>query len=316
MAVVSAIIALAEAVGLRVVAEGVENLRQLRELERLGCGFGQGYLWSRAVPGDDFIDLVEGGSVAAGGAPGEHGEGRSRLDPDDSLQIAFRSFAHEARNPLSIVLGWAEILRSDAHGEEEVIEVGDHIRRAGERIERLLANLDDIVALEEGRLRLDARPVDLRVLVAELLADMTASVDGPLVFDQTDLTPAVVHADAGRIEQVVVNLVSNAAKFSPARSPVEVVVGLHGTWADVSVLDQGPGIDAAEVALAFRKFGRLDRAVTGTGMGLYLARGIARAHGGEVGYRARSPEGGSIFTLRLPTSSPPRLAGGTPVVEE
>jgi two-component system sensor histidine kinase KdpD len=100
-------------------------------------------------------------------------------------------------------------------------------------------------------------------------------------------------------------LISNAAKFSPPGAPIEVVIGCHGTWADVSVLDQGPGIAEADVALAFRKYGRLGSSHRGLGIGLYLARGITRAHGGEVCYRRRAEPTGSIFNLRLPRGGGP-----------
>lgn len=75
------------------------------------------------------------------------------------------------------------------------------------------------------------------------------------------------------------------------------------------VLDEGPGIAEADVALAFRKYGRIDRGGGGSGMGLYIARGIARAHGGEITYQRREHQPGASFTLRLPTGArtPPPL---------
>lgn len=310
VAIVSAIVAMANAVGLQVVAEGVENLRQLGELERLGCGFGQGYLWSRAVPGDELLALVEQGHEAAAPASTDEVTGAGPAG-GDGLDLAFRAFVHEVRNPLSIVTGWAALLEGDDPDPAEAAEAGAHIRRAGERIDRLLVSLDDVVSLEEGRLRLDAGPVDLRELVGDLLDGMAPRLRSPVLFDRSASPSAVVHADAARVEQVVTNLVSNAVKFSPADAPVEVVLGLHGSWADVSVLDRGPGIAEQDVALVFRKFGRVDRTAVGTGMGLYLARGIARAHGGEVCYRRRGPDGGAIFNLRLPCSGSSSAPPGT-----
>jgi diguanylate cyclase (GGDEF)-like protein/PAS domain S-box-containing protein len=314
VAVVAAIVAMADAVGLHVIAEGVENLRQLSELERLGCGFGQGYLWSRAVPGDELLELVEG---RARSAPADDPAAPDDAGPDPAVEdrgveLSLRTFAHEVRNPLSVVTGLASLLEGDEHTTMGPIETGRHIRRAGERIERLLGTLDDIVAIDEGRLRLDARPLDLRALVADLVADLQHPSDVTIELHRTAGGPIWVHADPGRVGQVLANLFANAAKFSPPGGAIEAIVAERGTWADVSILDRGPGIADADVALAFRKFGRLDRTVEGTGMGLYLARGIARAHGGEVCYRRRSPAGGSIFNLRLPTTVRFPGSGGGP----
>jgi EAL domain-containing protein (putative c-di-GMP-specific phosphodiesterase class I) len=308
VAIVSAIIAMADAVGLDVVAEGVENIRQLSELERLGCGFGQGYLWSRAVPGDEFLVLLER-ARAGGAAPRAPVEPATRRAAaaglDDSLQAVFRTFAHEVRTPLTVMTGWAALLDDADLRPAQRTEASRAIRRAGARIDRLVGSLDDVLALEDGHLELDARPVELRQVVTQLLDDFRPRLSHPIVFDRYDASPVKVHVDVARIEQVLTNLISNAAKFSPPGAPIEVVIGCHGTWADVSVLDQGPGIAEADVALAFRKYGRLGSSHRGLGIGLYLARGITRAHGGEVCYRRRAEPTGSIFNLRLPRGGGP-----------
>lgn len=312
VAVVSAIAAMADALGLSVVAEGVENLRQLGELERLGCGYGQGYLWSRAVPGDELMELLDAAESETELVVSQPGRGRTlALADEEGVDVALRAFAHEVRNPLSVVTGWAAMLETDDPRSVDAPAAGGHIRRAGERIERLLVDLDDIVALEEGRVVLRASAVELWQLVGDLIEDLGPRLGVSVALDRSGASPVNVHVDVARIEQVIVNLVSNAAKFSPPAGEIEVLVGRHDGWAEVTVLDEGPGIPEADIALAFRKYGRLDRRQPGSGMGLYLARGIARAHGGEVIYQRRSAAGGARFDLRLPAEG---AASGLPVL--
>ena len=110
----------------------------------------------------------------------------------------------------------------------------------------------------------------------------------------------MVHGDEARLEQVLVNLVSNALKFSPPDSPVTVTVAADDDEVSVAVHDLGPGVADVHVGTIFRKWGRADHGMPGTGLGLYLSRGIARAHGGDVRYRRLPGDGGTVFTLSLP----------------
>jgi signal transduction histidine kinase len=107
-----------------------------------------------------------------------------------------------------------------------------------------------------------------------------------------------VLVDAARLQQVLTNLITNAAKFSPPGEPISVQVVPVGIDVELHVVDRGPGVPADRLADVFRKFSRLDRTKKGTGLGLYLARGIARAHGGELSCR-RAPTGGADFVLTL-----------------
>jgi signal transduction histidine kinase len=102
----------------------------------------------------------------------------------------------------------------------------------------------------------------------------------------------------------VINLVQNAAKFSPPTAPVAIAVGVSAEAVIVTVADQGTGVPVADRERLFGKFIRLRPDAPGTGLGLYISRGIARAHGGDIVLEASSPAG-SRFVLTLPIGSPP-----------
>jgi two-component system OmpR family sensor kinase len=112
-----------------------------------------------------------------------------------------------------------------------------------------------------------------------------------------------VRGDGERLRQVVGNLIENAVKYSPTGGTVEVRVGAVDGTHTVSVSDEGPGIAAADQELIFEKFGRVagEDAKPGTGLGLYIARSIAEAHGGTLDV-ASAPGQGATFTLRLPNA--------------
>jgi signal transduction histidine kinase len=114
----------------------------------------------------------------------------------------------------------------------------------------------------------------------------------------------MIQADPQRVEQAIVNLLTNAIKYGEGK-PVDVVVSAQGAFATVSVIDRGPGIAAADQELIFHRYERLksgEARVPGLGLGLYIARRIAEAHGGDLTL-ASAPGEGAKFTLRLPRLS-------------
>ncbi len=298
-AVIGAIVGVAGALGLRVVAEGVEREEQRRALVELGCDHGQGWLWSQAVEDGGFLGRVaELDAVAAARDDASSEAGVDEVDlPDGDVDTVVGILAHEVRSPLTVLEGYA----SELDGDPAVAgSVGPAIRRAVARIEAVVDRLDDLRALDAGRLRLDAEVLDLDAVVQEVIDDVSGALDVPLRVEALHVGAAMVVADRVRVGQVIENLVRNAARYTPAGHGILLIVSRRGRWVEVAVHDDGPGIPPDRVGLAFRKYGRPDPRTSGTGIGLYLARGIARAHGGDVAYRRRSHRPGSVFTLRLP----------------
>jgi two-component system phosphate regulon sensor histidine kinase PhoR len=215
------------------------------------------------------------------------------------------SVSHELRTPLTSILGFATTLlarRPDADQQRHFIEI---IRDEADRLRALIDALLDLRRLSEPSAQPSAEFVDLAELLQEqtdLFAERAAGHE--LVLDLA-AQPLVVRGERDRLEQVVVNLISNAIKYSPAGGRVTV----RGTRLDgavgVNVTDPGLGIPAAQQEQIFTKFFRVDsperRTIGGTGLGLALAREIVEAHGGAIGFE--SAEGrGSTFHFRLPAA--------------
>ncbi len=306
-AVVRAVIGLARALGLSVVAEGVETVEQLDALRELGCAAGQGYLWSRPRPADAISAtlasaLEPAGLVASLPAGGCDGDPAAAAPVPEQDVLAL--LVHELRTPLTVIGGFAETL-SDVQidGDAALLEVGlQTICRQVKNIDAMFKTLIDSEAIGSGTLHLDRERVDVDELVAGVVADLSAVTSGrDLSFERRGPTAVRVDLDVGRIREVLANLVGNAAKYSPPGAPIEVVLDVERSEVAIHVVDHGPGVPPERVGDVFRKFARLNRDVKGTGLGLYVARGIARSHGGELECRP-APGGGADFVLRIPRS--------------
>lgn len=236
----------------------------------------------------------------------------SRPLPEPTASLEREPVASAEREPIASIEPTANPEREPTARSEPtaspdpgLVAALDGIVRQVARLERMVATLGDAKAVDQGTLSLDRALVDVGDLVARVAGDLAGELgDHPLVVGVSGAAP--VMADAHRITQVLVNLVSNAAKFAPDATPIEIVVTHDDRWAHVKVIDRGPGIPDDLVPDAFRRFASLDRRRRGTGLGLYLARGVARAHGGELRYR-RALTGGAEMELTLPLASPPAL---------
>jgi signal transduction histidine kinase len=216
--------------------------------------------------------------------------------------------SHELRTPLNAIRGYAELLALGVYGG-----VTDAQRDALARIthsERhllgLITEILDFARLETGRARYNLADVPLGEVLAEAHALVDPQLRGKgLAFarDGCACEGVVVRADAGKARQIVLNLLSNALKFTAAGGRVELRCRAEPTMAVVEVVDSGAGIPAAELERVFEPFVQLARgrtnAVTGSGLGLAISRELARGMGGDL--TAESTVGaGSLFRLTLP----------------
>ncbi|MEP6955445.1 MAG: HAMP domain-containing sensor histidine kinase, partial [Chthoniobacterales bacterium] len=179
------------------------------------------------------------------------------------------------------------------------------IMAEAERLTRLINNVLDFARMERRQKRYDLRPLDLHALVARTWEGLELHLreHGFSTSWQAAPPPYPVLAEDDALAQVIVNLLSNAEKYSVERKEVELHTYLDGGSVFVSVLDRGSGVPVGEEAKIFEAFYRahdsLASGIQGSGLGLTLAQRIAQEHGGEITYQAR-PGGGSNFTLRLP----------------
>lgn len=209
--------------------------------------------------------------------------------------------SHELRSPLTSVKGYTSLLLSrwGRLSDEQKKAMLEQVNHDADRVTRLVNELLDISRLETGHLQLRAQLVDLPAVAASVVAKVTLAhpdLDCSVEFEQGF---PLVRADPDKIEQVLTNLVENAAKYG-SLTGMRVV----GTMADgavsVVVVDQGPGIPADDLPHLFTKFYRREQGrPSGSGLGLWISRGLVEAHGGEL--TAESADGrGSAFRFSLP----------------
>jgi len=225
----------------------------------------------------------------------------------ERLQDEFVSLvSQELKNPLTAILGFTQLL-----GRPEILEDPMKRRstlRALEARGRQMSSLVDDLLLasrvQEGELVLEREPVDLAGLVTRAVGRFEQMQTGRRFVVDVDTRMPAADVDARRVEQALNNLLSNALKYSPDGDAVRIGVLRDGDYAAVSVSDSGPGVPAGAGERVFDRFFTAPVEGTpaqGAGLGLYLVRMIAEAHGGTVEI-ASEPGHGSTFTLRLPLS--------------
>lgn len=217
------------------------------------------------------------------------------------------SVSHELRTPLATIIGSATgLIESDAmFSPEDRRELLITIRDGAMRMNRLVTNLLGMVKLESGMLALRRDWVDAEDMIGVVLSQVKGFV-GERRIDVRIQDPAPYFpGDEVLLEQVLVNIVSNAIKYSPDGSEIIIAVRQSGSWVRISVADNGVGIGEADRERIFDKFyrGSGSNGTTGTGLGLAICKGIVEAHGGTIAAAAR-PERGAVVTVALPAGDP------------
>ncbi len=266
-----------------------------------------------------FAGLVAGG-IAAGLAgvrayEAERRRAESLAELDRAKTEFFSNVSHEFRTPLTLISAPTEDALSDdlhplAQPQRERLEL---IQRNTRRLRRLVNDMLDFARIEGGRMPAETVPTDLVALTREVALSFAPAIERAGLAFRLDLQPLTgeVHVDPGIWEKIVLNLLSNALKFTLAGA-VRLVLRGDGREAVLSVTDTGVGIDAEHLPHLFERFYRAPRPAArsheGTGIGLALVAELARLHGGDV--RAESVEGqGSTFTVRIPYGQPSAAPG-------
>ena len=217
--------------------------------------------------------------------------------------------SHELKTPLTAIKGSAAMAIGSPRplGTDEVRELFGIIDEQADRLRDLIDNLLDMTRIEAGTFAVVTQPTDLREIVQRAVREFAvAQPDREVRAHVPDGLP-LVSADGGRLGQVVGNLLSNAAKFSPANAAIEVRLTADDERVTVSVRDEGRGISSDEALRLFQKFSQLpDEAgsnVTGHGLGLAICRGIVEAHGGRIWVESDGHERGSTFSFTVPVAA-------------
>lgn len=218
--------------------------------------------------------------------------------------------SHDLRTPLATITGAVTTLRdtSATLSPPQRADLEDVIQEEAERLERLVANLLEMTRLETGGVVLRREWVPLDEVVSAALSRLEARLADRTVTVALTGAPPLVSVDPMLLEQVFLNLVENAAKYSPPSTPIDIAATHGAQTLEITVADRGPGIPEADAARVFEKFFRgAHVGIGGVGLGLPICRAVMQAHDGSIRVEAR-PAGGAIFRLTLP------LLGASPEV--
>ncbi|MEE8046579.1 MAG: HAMP domain-containing sensor histidine kinase, partial [Dehalococcoidia bacterium] len=219
--------------------------------------------------------------------------------------------SHELKTPLTSIIAFTDILAKNQGGEKKDrnLDQLDIVKKSGQHLLTLINDLLDYSRLESGEVKIEREEFEVRELVSEVqnsMSPLLAAKRQTFVFEG-DLDGHRVRLDRTRIVQVLMNLVSNAHKYSPAGTTITMEGRINSAELQMSIVDQGEGIGEADLARLFTKFFRVDneatRSVGGTGLGLSITKGIIETHGGTITVDSKLGEG-TRFTFTIPTAMP------------
>lgn len=221
--------------------------------------------------------------------------------------------SHELRTPLTAISGGLKLVHSGVTGElpEKAGAMVEMAYRNSERLNLLINDILDLQKIEAGRMTFQFTALDLASLAEKAINENQAFAhkhNARLVLENRLSGALFVRGDASRLAQVMANLLSNAAKFSPEGGEVTVILEESEGAAQVTVKDRGPGIPESFHDSIFEKFAQADASSTrekgGTGLGLSITKAMVESHGGKIGFTSESGRGAS-FWFRLPQITPP-----------
>jgi signal transduction histidine kinase len=224
------------------------------------------------------------------------------------------NMSHELRTPLNAIIGFSEVLTARMFGElnEKQDEYLKDIYTSGQHLLSLINDILDLSKIEAGRMELELADFHLPSALenALILVRERASRRGIALGHTIDAALGMLRADERKVKQVLLNLLSNALKFTPEGGRVDVRAWLRDDFAEISVADNGVGIapeDQEAVFEEFRQVGTADKKVEGTGLGLALSRKFVELHGGQIWVTSQLGEG-STFTFTLPVRLEKKMA--------
>jgi PAS domain S-box-containing protein len=234
----------------------------------------------------------------------EAAESANRIK-DEFLAI----LSHELRSPLNPILGWANLLQTKKMSAEVTARALETIERNAKLQTQLIDDLLDVARILRGKLKLEMTAVDPVFVIEAALETVRSAADVKAITIQVDLqSVGQVHGDAGRLQQIVWNLLTNAVKFTPEGGQVSIQLVQIDHWAQIQVTDTGMGIHPDFLPHIFESFRQEDTSVTrqhgGLGLGLAIVRYLVEAHGGTITADSPGERQGATFTISLPLLSP------------
>jgi two-component system, OmpR family, sensor histidine kinase KdpD len=220
----------------------------------------------------------------------------------------FSSLSHDLKTPLASITGAVTALRAGLEPYEPAArdELTATIQDEADRMTRFVTNLLDMTRVEAGGIHLDRDAADIGEVVGTALRRTARVLSGHNVAVDLPLDLPMLLLDVALFEQVLVNLLDNAAKYAPAGSLVTVAGGRAGSGVSLTVSDEGMGLPPGEEERVFDKFYRAakgDQQRAGTGLGLAICRGFVEALGGTIGAANRTDRSGAVFTVTFPAAT-------------
>lgn len=248
-----------------------------------------------------ILDREQERVLARETAARELAEETNRLKDDFLANVS-----HELRTPLSAILGWAKMIGSgklDAEGHDRAVET--IIRNANSQAQ-LIEDLLDISRIISGKMRLDARPVELPPLIEAVVESMRLAAEARSIRVQTFIDPkaGMITGDGERLQQIFWNLLSNAVKFTPNKGKVQVRLERINSHLEFTVSDTGQGIAPEFLPYVFERFRQADGSTTrtssGLGLGLAIVQHLVELHGGSIQVESEGEGKGATFRVILP----------------
>jgi CheY-like chemotaxis protein len=214
--------------------------------------------------------------------------------------------SHELRSPLNPILGWSKLLRSRQLDEEKTDRALEVIERNAQMQAQLINDLLDVSRILRGKLSLDTQTVDLVITIQAAMETVRLAAEAKSIQINTQFEPDVgqVAGDAGRLQQVVWNLLTNAVKFTSTGGRVDIRLERTGSQAQITITDTGKGIPPDFLPYVFEQFRQESSATTrrfgGLGLGLAIVRYLVELHGGTVQADSQGEGMGATFTVKLP----------------
>lgn len=266
---------------------------------------------ARRIEGQPFVvPTTLGSRTLSDGTTGSWSTALAELETLRSELLS--TIAHELRTPLTTIRTSAGLLAvaDPAPTDAQRRTLLAAIERNAERMQRIIGDILELARFRAGQVRLQLRRLDVGDLTRTVIASVAplADVRGQRIVLRDETGEAIsVYGDRRRLEQALLNLVSNAQRFSPEGADIVITLARAGDVARIAVTDRGPGISSADRARLFERFfvGRTDRhgAREGVGLGLPTALAIAQAHGGTIEVESEVGRG-STFTLVVPIEGP------------
>jgi len=217
------------------------------------------------------------------------------------------TLSHELRSPLSVILAWVTLLRSEPTVDEPTLQRALEAIERNTRLQaRMIEDLLDVSRIISGKMTLNLAPVNLAEVLDAAVASLrpAAEVKGIQLEMVVRRAPDPLAGDAARLQQIVSNLLSNALKFTPEGGRIELALDSHGDHVEIQVADTGRGIEADFLPYVFDRFRQADASTTrsegGLGIGLSIVRHLTELHGGTVEVKSKGSGQGSRFIVRMP----------------